>query len=76
VENPYLEDEPYITFNYSCIIEDLLGTYIELSSKVYNNLFNLRYYILFTTDLKYVYLIIPLYLDNRYYFTFIISSIS
>ena len=63
-------------FNYSYITEDLLGTYIELSSKVYDNLFNLRYYILFTADLKHAYLTIPLYPDNRHYFAFTISSIS
>ena len=64
-----------MTFDYSYVIEKLLGTYMELSSKVYNNLLDPRYYILFIIDLKHVYLTIPLYSNNRHYFAFTISSI-
>ena len=41
VENPRPEDEPRVTFNYLCVIEELLGIYMELSSKVHDNLVDL-----------------------------------
>ena len=75
VENPGPDDEPRITFNYSRVKEDLPGSYIELSSKVYDNLSNPRYKYLFIVDLKYAYLIISLYLEDRHFFIFKISGI-
>lgn len=42
---------------------------------MYNNLSNLRYKYLFIANLKYTYLTISLYLENYYYFTFIILDI-
>jgi len=75
VSNLILEDEPRITLNYSRIYKDLLGIFLELSLKVHNNLSNPRYRNLIAVDLKYAYIIIPLYLDNRYYFAFTIFEI-
>jgi len=75
VSNLILEDKPRITLNYSRIYKDLLGIFLELSLKVYNNLSNPRYRNLIAADLKYAYITIPLYLDNRYYFAFTISRI-
>ena len=64
-----------MTIDYSRVYKDLPGIYIKLSSKVYNHLLNSNYSYLFIANLKYVYLIIPLYLDNRHYFAFTISGI-
>jgi len=75
VSNPTPEDEPRITLDYSRIHKDLLGIFLELSLKVYNNLSNPRYRNLIAADLKYAYMTIPLHLDNRYYFAFTISGI-
>jgi len=75
VSNLILEDEPRITLDYSRIYKDLLGTFLELSLKVYNNLSNPRYRNLIAVDLKYTYITIPLHPDNRYYFAFTISEI-
>jgi len=75
VSNLILKDEPRITLNYSRIYKDLLGTFLELSLKVYNNLSNPRYRNLIAADLKYAYITIPSYLDNRYYFAFTIFEI-
>jgi len=75
IPNLTLEDKGRITLNYSRIYKDLLGIFLELSLKIYNNLSNPRYKNLITVDLKYTYITIPLYLDNRYYFAFTISRI-
>ena len=75
MENLGPNNESRIIFNYLRVKEDLPSSYIELSSKVYNNLSNPKYKCLFTVDLKYIYLIIPLYLEDRYFFAFIISGI-
>ena len=64
-----------MTFDYSRVYKDLPGTYIELGSRVYNYLSNLKYKSLFTADLKYIYLTILLYPYNRYYFIFTILGI-
>jgi len=69
------EDEPRITLDYSRIHKDLLGTFLELSLKVHNNLSNPRYRNLIAADLKHAYITIPLYLDDRYYFAFTIFGI-
>jgi len=60
VSDLILEDEPRITLNYSRVYEDLLGTFLELSLKVYNNLSNPRYRNLIAADLKHAYITIPL----------------
>ena len=75
VENPRPEDEPRVTFDYSRVTEDLPGTYIELSSKVHDNLSDPRHHVLFAADLKHAYLTIPLHPDDRHYFAFTISGI-
>ena len=64
VENLRLEDKPRMTINYSRVYKDLPGTYLKLSSKVYNYFSNPNYSCLFIADLKHAYLTIPLYLDN------------
>jgi len=75
VSNPTLENKPRITLKYSRVYKDLLGIFLELSLKVYNNLSNPRYRNLIAVDLKHVYITIPLHLDNRYYFAFTIFGI-
>ena len=75
VENPTPQDEPRITFDYSRVKEDLPGTYMELSSKVHDNLADPRHKCLFAADLKHAYLTIPLHPDDRHYFAFTISGI-
>ena len=75
VENPRPEDEPRVTFNYSRVTKDLPGTYMELSSKVHDNLSDLRHHFLIAADLKYAYLTIPLHPSDRHYFAFTISGI-
>jgi len=75
VEDLKPEDKPRVIFNYSRVNKDLLGLYIELSLKVYDNLSNPRYRYLFVVDLKHAYLTIPLYLDNRHFFLFTILGI-
>ena len=75
VENPKPEDEPRVTFDYSRVHEDLPGTYLELSSKVHDNLSNPRHKCLFAADLKHAYLTIPLHPADRHYFAFTISGI-
>ena len=75
VENPRPEDEPRVTFDYSRVTEDLPGTYMELSSKVHDNLSDPRHHVLFAADLKHAYLTIPLHPEDRHYFAFTISGI-
>lgn len=75
VENPTPEDEPRIIFDYFRVHEDLPGTYLELSSKVHDNLLDSRYRCLFVADLKYAYLTVPLHPDDCHYFLFTISGI-
>jgi len=75
VSNLTLEDKPRITLNYSRIYKNLLGIFLELSLKIYNNLSNPRYRNLIAVDLEYAYITIPLHLDNRYYFAFTIFEI-
>ena len=75
VKNSTSKNKSYITFDYFRVIEFLLDFYLELSLRVYNYLSNPRYKYLFSTNLKYTYLIISLYLDDRYYFAFIILEI-
>jgi len=69
------EDEPRVTFDYLRVEEDLLGSHLKLLSKVHDNLLDLYYRSLFAADLKYIYLTILLHPNNRYNFTFTISSI-
>ena len=75
VENPRPEDEPRVTFDYSRVTEELPGTYMELSSKVHDNLADPRHRFLFAADLKHAYLTIPLHPEDRHYFAFTISGI-
>lgn len=74
-ENPKPSDEPRMTFDYSRVCEDLPGTHVELSSKVYDHLSNPRHGCLFKADLKHAYLTVPLHPDDRHYFAFTISGI-
>jgi len=66
-----LEDRLRVTLDFSRYLKVLPSYSIELSLKVYNNLLNLKYNILIAIDLKYTYLTIGLYPDNRYIFAFI-----
>ena len=75
VEDPTPQDEPRITFDYSRVTEDLPGTYLELSSKVHDNLSDPRHKCLFAADLKHAYLTIPLHPEDRHFFAFTISGI-
>ena len=75
VDNPTPQDEPRVTFDYSRVNEDLPGTFMELSSKVHDNLSDPRHACLFAADLKHAYHTIPLHKDDRHYFAFTISGI-
>jgi hypothetical protein len=75
VESPTPQDEPRVTFDYSRVTEELPGTYMELSSKVHDNLADPRHRCLFSADLKHAYLGISLHPDDRHYFAFTISGI-
>lgn len=75
VENSIPANKPRLIFNYSRVNKDLPGSYLKLLSKVYDNLSNLQHIYLFIVDLKHAYYTIELYPENRYLFTFTISSI-
>ena len=75
VDNPTPQDEPRVTFDYSRVNEDLPGTFMELSSKVHDNLSDPRHVCLFAADLKHAYHSIPLHKDDRHFFAFTISGI-
>jgi len=75
VENPTPSNEPRMTFDYSRIYEDFLGAFMELLFKVYDHLSNPYHGCLFSADLKYVYLTVPIHPDDRYCFAFTISGI-
>ena len=64
-----------MTFDYSRVTEELPGTYMELSSKVHDNLADLRHRFLFAADLKYAFLTMLLYPEDRHYFAFTMSGI-
>ena len=74
-ENPKPENEPRMTFDYSRVHKDLLGTYVELTSKVHDHLFNFNHGCLFKTNLKHAYLTVLLHPEDRHFFAFIISRI-
>ena len=61
VENPKPTDEPRLTFDYSKVTEELPGTFMELSSRVHDNLSNPRHKSLFSADLKHAYYIIGMH---------------
>ncbi len=75
VEDPTPTDEPRLTFDYSRVNEDLPGSYLELSSKVHDNLSNPQHTCLFAADLKHAYYTIELHPDDRHLFAFTISGI-
>lgn len=75
VANPTPEDEPRVTFDYSRVTEDLPGTFMELSSKVHDNLADPRHQCLMAAGLKHAYLTIGMHPENRHYFAFTISEI-
>ncbi len=75
VENSTSQNESRVTFDYSRVHEELSDSFLKLSSKVHDNLFDLRHKIFFSIDLKHVYLIISMHSNDRHYFAFFISDI-
>ena len=75
VKNPGPNNESRITFDYSRVIELLSGAHLKLSSRVHDYLSNPKHGCLFLADLKHVYLTVPLYSNDRYFFAFTISEI-
>ncbi len=75
MKNSTSQDESRVTFDYSKIHEELSKSFLELSSKVHDNLSDLRHKVFFSADLKHVYLIISMHSDVRHYFAFSISDI-
>lgn len=74
VENLTPQDEPRVTFDYSRVMEELPRTFLELSSKVHDNLSDPRHNCSFAADLKHAYLTIPLHPEDRHFFAFTISG--
>ena len=54
--------------------EDFLSFYLKMNLKIHDNLSDLYHQCFFSTDLKHVYLTIPLYPNDRHYFAFTISG--
>ncbi len=75
VKNSISQNESRITFDYFKIHEKLSDSFLKLSSKVHDNLFDLRHKMFFSVDLKHVYLIIFMHSDDRHYFAFFIFEI-
>jgi hypothetical protein len=75
IENSTSQNESRVTFDYSKIHEELSESFLELSSKVHDNLFDSRHKVFFSVDLKHVYLIIFMHSNDRHYFAFSISDI-
>ncbi len=75
VKNSISQDESRVIFDYSRVHEKLSRSFLELSFKIHDNLFDLRHKIFFSIDLKHVYLTISMHLDDRHYFVFFISDI-
>lgn len=48
---------------------------MKLNNKIHDNLIDFKHECLFVTDLKHVYFIIFMHLNDRKYFVFIISEI-
>jgi len=57
------------------VLKDLPGTFMELSSKVHDNLADPRHGGLMAADLKHTYLTIGMHSEDRHYFAFTISGI-
>ena len=76
VENFKPIDEPRMIFDYFKITKLLSKAHLELSSKVYNHLFNLKYKCLFSMNFKHTYFTISLYFNDKHYFAFTISGIN
>jgi hypothetical protein len=75
MENPTPQDEPRVTFDYSRVHEKLSESFLELSFKMHDNLFDPRHKVFFSADLKHAYLTISMHSDDRRYFAFFISEI-
>ena len=75
VENLGPLDEPRITFNYRGVKETMPGTYLELSSKVHDNLANPNHRCFFQADVKHGYFNVILVIEDRHYFAFYIPGI-
>ena len=75
INNLTSQDELKMIFDYSRVIELLFDTHLKMSSKIHNHLINFYYNYLFSVNLKYAYLIIFLYFENRHFFVFSISNI-
>jgi hypothetical protein len=75
VKNSTSQDESRVIFDYFRIHEELSDSFLELFSKMHDNLFDSRHKIFFSADLKHVYLIISMHSNDRHYFAFFISGI-
>ena len=75
MKNSKSEDEFRIIFDYSRIIENLSEIYVELSSKVHDNLSYSEHKNLMIVDLKYAYSIVLIHSEDREIFAFNISEI-
>ena len=76
IENPRLNDESKIIFNYFKITKLLSRAHLELNFKIYNHLSNFKHDYLFSINLKHTYFIISLHFENRHYFIFTIFEIN
>lgn len=74
-DNPDPWAEVRVTFDYSHIIEDLPGCYLELMSKTHDYLAQPGHRVYSTFDLKHGYWAIPIHRSHRHYFAFTIAGI-
>ena len=75
IENSTSENKFRMIFDYSRVNEKLSNSYLELFSKIHDNLSNSRHRYLFATNLKHVYFTISFHFDDKHYFFFTIFDI-
>jgi hypothetical protein len=76
IENPNLNNESRLTFNYRNVYKDISECALILTFKVYDYLSDPRHEYFLSADIKYGYFIIKTYLTDRYVFAFYIDNIN
>ena len=76
VENPDLNNELWLAFNYSQHYKVILGIDIELTSQVYNYILDPQHSVFIKVNFKYSYFSITFHFENCKKFTFYVNNIS